>query len=54
MNDIMTTSNPAESGIDWAEKRYLIIDDFVVIRQLLRESLRNLCAKHIDQSSSGG
>ncbi|WP_343733281.1 tetratricopeptide repeat protein [Duganella sp.] len=50
----MTTSNPAESGIDWAEKRYLIIDDFVGIRQLLRESLRNLGAKHIDQASSGG
>ncbi|MTV40304.1 tetratricopeptide repeat-containing response regulator [Duganella radicis] len=49
-----TSSNPAESGIDWAEKRYLIIDDFVGIRQLLRESLRNLGAKHIDQASSGG
>lgn len=54
-SDIMTTSsNPAESGIDWADKRYLIIDDFVGIRQLLRESLRNLGAKHIDQASSGG
>ena len=54
-SDIMTSSsNPAESGIDWAEKRYLIIDDFVGIRQLLRESLRNLGAKHIDQASSGG
>ncbi|NVM75763.1 tetratricopeptide (TPR) repeat protein [Duganella sp. SG902] len=49
-----TSPNPAESGIDWAEKRYLIIDDFVGIRQLLRESLRNLGAKHIDQASSGG
>ncbi|MYM21162.1 response regulator [Duganella sp. FT135W] len=49
-----SSSNPAESGIDWAEKRYLIIDDFVGIRQLLRESLRNLGAKHIDQASSGG
>jgi CheY-like chemotaxis protein len=54
-SDIMTSSsNPAESGIDWAEKRYLIIDDFVGIRQLLRESLRNLGAKHIDQAASGG
>ncbi|WP_373990264.1 response regulator [Duganella sp. BuS-21] len=53
--DIVSTSaNPAASGIDWAEKRYLIIDDFVGIRQLLRESLRNLGAKHIDQASSGG
>nr|WP_229205572.1 MULTISPECIES: tetratricopeptide repeat-containing response regulator [unclassified Duganella] len=53
-SEIMSASNPAESGIDWAEKRYLIIDDFVGIRQLLRESLRNLGAKHIDQASSGG
>jgi tetratricopeptide (TPR) repeat protein len=54
-SEILTSSaNPAESGIDWAEKRYLIIDDFVGIRQLLRESLRNLGAKHIDQASSGG
>jgi tetratricopeptide (TPR) repeat protein len=53
-NEIMSASSPAESGIDWAEKRYLIIDDFVGIRQLLRESLRNLGAKHIDQASSGG
>jgi tetratricopeptide (TPR) repeat protein len=51
---VTSSSNPAESGIDWAEKRYLIIDDFVGIRQLLRESLRNLGAKHIDQASSGG
>lgn len=50
----MSYTDPAESGIDWAEKRYLIIDDFVGIRQLLRESLRNLGAKHIDQASSGG
>ena len=45
---------PTESPIDWAEKRYLLIDDFVGIRQLLRESLRNLGAKHIDQAASGG
>jgi CheY-like chemotaxis protein len=36
------------------EKRYLLVDDFVGIRQLLRESLRNLGAKHIDQAASGG
>ena len=40
--------------VDWAEKRYLLVDDFVGIRQLLRESLRNLGAKHIDQAASGG
>ena len=28
-------------GVNWAEKRYLIVDDFVGIRQLLREALRS-------------
>ena len=41
-------------NVDWAEKNYLIVDDFVGVRQLLRESLRNLGAKNIDQASSGG
>lgn len=58
----MTTTYITASGapsadaadVDWAEKRYLIVDDFVGIRQLLRESLRNIGAKHIDQASSGG
>jgi len=56
MNWVQDMSAPASSTaeIDWEEKRYLIIDDFVGIRQLLRESLRNLGAKHIDQASSGG
>ncbi len=44
----------ASNDVDWAEKRYLLVDDFVGIRQLLRESLRNLGAKHIDQAASGG
>ena len=46
----------ATSGqlVDWASKHYLIVDDFVGVRQLLRESLRNLGAKNIDQASSGG
>jgi tetratricopeptide (TPR) repeat protein len=42
------------TDVDWSEKRYLIVDDFVGIRQLLRESLRNIGARHIDQASSGG
>ncbi|HEX8404187.1 MAG TPA: response regulator [Duganella sp.] len=50
----MSGDTPAAGGIDWAEKRYLLVDDFVGIRQLLRESLRNLGAKHIDQAASGG
>ncbi|KQW87893.1 response regulator receiver protein [Massilia sp. Root418] len=44
----------AIAAIDWTDKQYLIVDDFVGIRQLLRESLRNLGAKHIDQAASGG
>ncbi|MFC5549905.1 tetratricopeptide repeat protein [Massilia aerilata] len=40
--------------IDWAGKNYLVVDDFVGIRQLLRESLRSLGARNIDQASSGG
>jgi len=50
----MNTETPAAGEIDWADKRYLLVDDFVGIRQLLRESLRNLGAKHIDQAASGG
>ena len=41
-------------GIDWAGMNYLVVDDFVGVRQLLRESLRNLGARNIDQASSGG
>ncbi|MEO5932423.1 MAG: tetratricopeptide repeat protein [Duganella sp.] len=50
----MNAETQASDDIDWAEKRYLLVDDFVGIRQLLRESLRNLGAKHIDQAASGG
>jgi tetratricopeptide (TPR) repeat protein len=50
----MNAETPTSGDIDWAEKRYLLVDDFVGIRQLLRESLRNLGAKHIDQAASGG
>jgi tetratricopeptide (TPR) repeat protein len=44
----------ASTAVDWTDKHYLIVDDFVGIRQLLRESLRNLGARHIDQAASGG
>ena len=40
--------------VDWSDKHYLVVDDFIGIRQLLRESLRNLGARYIDQASSGG
>lgn len=42
------------SAVDWASKSYLVVDDFIGVRQLLRESLRNLGAKNIDQAASGG
>jgi tetratricopeptide (TPR) repeat protein len=40
--------------VDWPSKNYLVVDDFVGVRQLLRESLRSLGARNIDQASSGG
>ena len=40
--------------IDWAGMHYLVVDDFVGVRQLLRESLRSLGARNIDQAASGG
>jgi tetratricopeptide (TPR) repeat protein len=52
----MNPSHPVEAAdqVDWAAKNYLVVDDFVGIRQLLRESLRSLGARNIDQASSGG
>jgi len=44
---------PAEQ-VDWAGKTYLVVDDFIGVRQLLREALRSLGARNIDQASSGG
>jgi tetratricopeptide (TPR) repeat protein len=52
MNDVVRKVN--QVPINWADKHYLIVDDFVGIRQLLRESLRSLGAKYIDQASGGG
>ena len=54
MNAPATAPVKAAGEIDWADKNYLIVDDFVGVRQLLRESLRSLGAKNIDQASSGG
>jgi tetratricopeptide (TPR) repeat protein len=51
----LVSVTPAKADqIDWAGKNYLVVDDFVGVRQLLRESLRSLGAKNIDQASSGG
>jgi tetratricopeptide (TPR) repeat protein len=54
-----TTATPAPAAmtidqVDWPAKNYLVVDDFVGVRQLLRESLRSLGARNIDQASSGG
>jgi tetratricopeptide (TPR) repeat protein len=51
LNASLATASPL---VDWAGKSYLVVDDFIGVRQLLRESLRNLGAKNIDQASSGG
>jgi CheY-like chemotaxis protein/Flp pilus assembly protein TadD len=56
MNALVTNA-PAQTKaepIDWAGKNYLVVDDFVGVRQLLRESLRSLGARNIDQAASGG
>ena len=57
MNDAIKLNASLATGsqhIDWSSKSYLIVDDFIGVRQLLRESLRNLGAKNVDQASSGG
>ncbi|MBI3230176.1 MAG: tetratricopeptide repeat protein [Burkholderiales bacterium] len=38
----------------WRDQHYLLIDDTQGMRQLLRESLRGLGARYVDQASSGG
>jgi tetratricopeptide (TPR) repeat protein len=54
MNAPANVPAKAIGEIDWADKNYLVVDDFVGVRQLLREALRSLGAKNIDQASSGG
>src|SRR3954469_11097199 len=56
MNELLGRSAPSASDtpmVDWADKHCLLIDDIAGIRRLLRESLRNLGVKHVDQASSG-
>jgi tetratricopeptide (TPR) repeat protein len=50
----LLTSTVPENAVDWASKSYLVVDDFAGVRQLLRESLRSLGARQIDQATSGG
>jgi CheY-like chemotaxis protein/Flp pilus assembly protein TadD len=46
---------PGQPGLpDWKDQHYLLVDDFQGMRQLLRESLRNLGARYVDQAGTGG
>ena len=54
MNAPVIAAKAAAEPIDWAGKNYLVVDDFIGVRQLLREALRSLGAKNIDQAASGG
>jgi tetratricopeptide (TPR) repeat protein len=55
VNAAASAINPQPADqVDWAGKTYLVVDDFVGVRQLLREALRSLGARTIDQASSGG
>ncbi len=38
---------------EWANKHYLLIDDFPSMRQMLRDMLRALGVKYVDQAGSG-
>jgi tetratricopeptide (TPR) repeat protein len=53
MSDFATPA-AAIDQVDWAGKNYLVVDVAPGVRQMLRESLRNLGAKNIDQAASGG
>ncbi|MBJ7313612.1 response regulator [Rugamonas sp. CCM 8940] len=56
MDHMIARSAPSASttaSVNWADKHYLLIDDCSGIRKLLRESLRNMGAKYIDQASDG-
>ncbi len=44
---------PATEAIEWKDQRYLLIDSALTMRQLLRESLRSLGARHVDMAGSG-
>ncbi|MES2298170.1 MAG: response regulator [Pseudomonadota bacterium] len=61
MNELLTRASANASAsaatdnqlVSWDDKHCLIIDDIAGIRRLLRESLRNLGVKHVDQASTG-
>jgi tetratricopeptide (TPR) repeat protein len=46
--------NGATNNADqWKDQRYLLIDSALAMRQLLREALRGLGARYVDQAGSG-
>lgn len=44
--------NPTQ-GSDWTNKHYLLIDDFPSMRTMLRDMLRGLGVRYVDQAGSG-
>lgn len=52
--NLLTAKSSSEKLPDWKDQFYLLVDDFQGMRQLLRESLRNLGARFVDQAASGG
>jgi tetratricopeptide (TPR) repeat protein len=48
-----TPTPTSTSTSDWVNKHYLLIDDFSSMRGLLREMLRSLGVKYVDQAANG-
>ena len=51
MNTVFDKSKAPTS--DWVNKHYLLIDDFSSMRGLLRDMLRSLGVKYVDQAGNG-
>ncbi len=47
------SAEAAGMAADWRAKRYLLIDDFPSMRAMLRDILRNLGVRFVDQAGSG-
>ncbi|MBV8667564.1 MAG: tetratricopeptide repeat protein [Burkholderiaceae bacterium] len=43
----------AVSVNEWVNKRFLLVDDFPSMRQMMRDMLRNIGVRYIDQAASG-
>ncbi|WP_338844940.1 response regulator [Massilia sp. W12] len=54
MTTTPSNGSAALRSTDWKDLHYLLVDHTKGMRQLLRESLRSLGARYIDQASSGG